>query len=384
MKILKFFEKPTESIGVTSDTGRESSLKMNFFPENYQDRAEFSLYDALRNAVPVIDAAINKIVRLTGGFNVLCSDESLQKELDQFVNSIPVGSSSTSLPVFIDGYLDSLLTYGSAVGEILVDSEKESIVGIYNASLKNIEARRGQSPVSTEYYRRVNGTKFSPVQNQGLILFSALNPKPERIYGTSILKGLPYLSSVLMRIYESIGQNFDRVGNVRYSVTYRPQDNSDKIFARERAEQIAKEWSDGMKASKYGQVRDFIAVGDVDIRTIGADNQIIDTNIPVKQLLEQIVAKLSIPPFLLGLNWSTTERMSSQQADILTSELEYYRRLLTPTIVKICDAFLKLKGSDAEVSVIWDNINLQDETELALARLNLAKAKQIEENLKEN
>lgn len=64
-----------------------------------------------------------------------------------------------------------------------------------------------------------------------------------------------------------------------------------------------------------------MAVGDVSIKVIGADNQWIDTEVPVRQMLEQIVAKLSIPPFMLGLSWSTTERMSKQQADGLTSEL---------------------------------------------------------------
>ena len=109
-------------------------------------------------------------------------------------------------------------------------------------------------------------------------------------------------------------------------MTYKPQDSADKAFAKERAEQIANEWSAGMQDSRNGQVRDFVAVGDVDIKVIGAENQMPDIQIPVRQLLEQITAKLGIPPFLLGLNWSSTERMSQQQTDILTSELEYYRR----------------------------------------------------------
>ena len=125
-------------------------------------------------------------------------------------------------------------------------------------------------------------------------------------------------------------------------------------------------------------VKDFISVGDVDIRVIGADNQIIDTQVPVRQLLEQIVAKLSIPPFLLGLNWSTTEKMSSQQADILTSELEYYRRLLTPVLKRVCDTFLRLCGAPCGCSISWANINLQDELALARARLYNAQAAQIE------
>ena len=188
-----------------------------------------------------------------------------------------------------------------------------------------------------------------------------------------------------MKIYRCIGQNYERAGNVRYAVTYKPSgDISEKAFTKERAMQIAKEWSDGMNAAKNGEIRDFVAVGDVDIKVIGADNQLFDTEVPVRQILEQLIAKLSVPPFLLGLSWSTTERMSAQQADILTSELEYYRRLLTPVIRKIAVTFLTLQGADCDVDIIWDNINLQDETELADARLKNAQAAQIEQSLAEN
>jgi hypothetical protein len=187
-----------------------------------------------------------------------------------------------------------------------------------------------------------------------------------------------------MRIYQCIGQNFDRVGNVRYAVTYKPSDSADKAFAKERAALIAKEWSDGINASRGGEVRDFVAVGDVDIKVIGADNQIIDTQIPVRQLLEQIVAKLSVPPFLLGLLGPQPREMSSQQADILTSELEFYRRLLNPVIKQICTAFLSLAGCSSSVSVEWDNINLQDEVELARARLLNAQAAAVEQQLNNN
>ena len=116
----------------------------------------------------------------------------------------------------------------------------------------------------------------------------------------------------------------------------------------------------------------------------GDRSQIIDCDIPVRHVLEQIVSKLSVPPFLLGLSWSSTERMSAQQADILTSELEYYRSLLTPVIRKIAGVYLRSVGLDPEVSVSWSNISLQDETELASARLDNARAAQIEQSLEVN
>lgn len=346
-----------------------------FSNEYYPNR----LYAQIRKKVPVIDAAIMKTVRLTGGFRVISDDESMQKSLDDFVENVPVGLTRVSLFSFIDTYLESLLTYGNSVGEIVYDKNGYGIAGLFNIDPCGIEIR-SKSP-KEPFEKRIfihNSKEKIEIKYPQRILFSALNPQAGKVYGESVLAGLPCLSGILLRIYECIGQNYDRIGNVRYAITYNPQDADERSYAGERVEKIAKEWSDGMKASACGEVRDFIASGNVDIKVIGADNPLIDTEVPVRQLLEQITAKLGIPPFLLGLSWSTTERMSQQQCDILTSELEYYRRLLTSVIKKICTAYLRLSGSSAEINVEWDNINLLDETELANARLANARAIQIE------
>ena len=147
------------------------------------------------------------------------------------------------------------------------------------------------------------------------------------------------------------------------------------MYAGERARQMAEEWKRAMRA---GEVNDFVAVGDVSIRAIGADNQILDSDVPVRQMLEQIVAKLGVPPFLLGLSWSSTERMSSQQADMLTSELDAYRRVLTPVVRRICSTWLTLAGYAPEVGVEWDEITMQDEVDHANARYLNAQARELE------
>ena len=43
--------------------------------------------------------------------------------------------------------------------------------------------------------------------------------------------------------------------------------------------------------------------------------------------------------------------------------------------------YLGLNGCYAPVSVVWDNINLQDEVELAQARLYRAQASEIEQRV---
>ena len=208
---------------------------------------------------------------------------------------------------------------------------------------------------------------------------STLNPEPGKLKGTSLLKGLPFVSGILLKIFNTIGVNWERVGNVRFAVTYKPSSDGDRAMSRQRAVQIADEWSKVMRDTQ--RVSDFVSVGDVSVKVIGVDNQILDSNVPVRQILEQIVAKLSIPPFLLGLSWSTTERMSSQQADILTSELEYYRRILNGVITKICDVWLQIHGVSQKYEIVWNNINLQDEVELAHARLYNSQANKIEKEL---
>ena len=137
---------------------------------------------------------------------------------------------------------------------------------------------------------------------------------------------------------------------------------------------MAREWSLAMEDTKNGTVRDFVAVGDVEIKVIGGEAPILDSQVPVRQILEQLVAKTGLPPFLLGLNWSTTERMSTQQADLLTSELWALRRTVEPAVAKICRMYLAMEGLDDRFTIEWDDISLQDITEEAQADLYRAQA----------
>lgn len=340
---------------------------------------EMRLYSLLRESVPIIDAAINKTVRLVGGFRISCENPEVEKKLNKFLSNIKVNSSSCGAESFMAIYLDQLLTFGTAVGEMVTDANGDTLSALYNANLNDVALTLGENPLDLKICRKEKNRLY-PLEYPELVIVSSLNAEPGNTYGTSILKGLPFVSGILLTIYNTLGVNWERVGNLRFAVTYKPgPDAGEKAYAKERVMQVASEWQKTMSPS--GPLSDFIAVGDVDIKVIGADNQILDSQIPVRQMLEQIVAKLSIPPFLLGLSWSTTEKMSTQQADILTSELEYYRRILNPVISRICNMWLKLNGYFAEFDIIWDNINLQDEVELANARLTMAKAVEIEKRL---
>ena len=333
---------------------------------------EERIYRQVREAVPVLDAAVGKLVRLTSGFDVVCPRPENERKLRQFLKTVNCGRGQVGIDSFLTAYLDSLLTCGRAVGEMVVTGGR--LGAVCWGDVTRLQIREGDSPLDVQICGADDQGRIQPLPYQNLLLFTTLHPEPENPYGVSIFRGMPFLADILMKIYNTVGVNWERAGNVRYSVICKPGENLDAASAQERGNQIAGEWARAMEDGKNGTVRDFVAVGDVQIKVIGSEGPILDSEVPVRQILEQLIAKTGLPPFLLGFSWSTTERMSAQQADLLTSELWALRRTVAPALEKICGTYLALEGLDPRVEIRWDDISLQDMTEQAKADLYRAQA----------
>ena len=347
---------------------------------------EIALYRTIREAVPIIDAAIWKLIRLSGGIQVKCGDSRVQEELDCFLQHVNTGRGQRGIQSFLDCYLDSMLTCGRAVGEIVPDRRRRDIAALLCGNVADIEIKEGDTPMEFAIWGRDTGGVMRELPRQELLLFTPFQPETDSPYGVSMLRSMPFLTEILLKIYQAMGMNWERMGNVRFAVVYKPGDSPlDQSLVQERSRQIAREWSAAMQAGKNGSVRDFVAVGDVDIKVIGADNQVLDSEVPVRQILEQLVARTGIPPFLLGLSWSSTERMSTQQADMMTSEITAIRRSLEPVVERICELWLRLHGYEDKVTVEWEDMNLQDLVEEARAELyrHQARTVQIENEARE-
>ena len=343
--------------------------------------ADSRLYRAIREAVPIVDAAILKLIRLCGGVEVECEDRRAQEGMERFLKTVPAGRGQRGLQAFLDGYLDSMLTCGRAVGEIVPDRQGRDVAALLWCDPEAVVIRQGQSPLEFDLCAAGTGEP-EPFPCQELLLFTPFQPEVGNPYGVSLLRSMPFMTEILMKIYQAIGLNWERVGNVRFAVVCR-NGEGDELYARERCEQVAREWSRAMQAGSQGSVRDFVAMGDVDIRVIGADNQVLDSEVPVRQILEQLIARTGIPPFMLGLSWSSTERMSSQQADLMTSEIGAIRRSLEPVVERVCEVWLRLNGFGGSVKVNWSQIKLQDEVEQARAELYRRQAENLKGDVQE-
>ncbi len=375
MKLTKPKRDPAPAAAVTqlrSDRAHPFGSLRSYIPLSQH---EYRLYQSMREALPVLDAAIGKLVRLTGGFHVECAQG--QTQLAEFLRTVPCGRGQRGIHSFLAAYLDSLLLYGRAIGEMVVTERR--FCALCWGDVTTVQIEEGDSPLDVTICAPDENGAIRPLPYQHLLLLTTLNPEPANPYGVSLLRSMPFLADILMKIYQTIGVNWERAGNVRYAVVCKPGgDSMERSAAAGHAEAIASEWAAAMQDSKNGVVRDFVAVGDVSVKVIGSDGQILDSEIPVRQLLEQLVAKTGLPPFLLGLNWSSTERMSRQQADLLTSELWAIRRAVEPALERVCELWLRLNGCGCAPHIVWDDICLQDLVEEAHAALYRAQAQQLE------
>ena len=336
---------------------------------------ETALYRAIREGVPIIDAAIWKLVRLCGGVGVRCADPGAQAGLEEFFRTVDVGWGQRGIQAFLDRYLDDLFTCGRALGEVVLTPDGKEIAALLCADPEQVEVKLGDSPLDFTLCRAGLG-EGRELPWQELLLFTPFQPTGDAPCGVSLLRSMPFLAGVLLKIFQTTGQNWERAGNLRFAVVCKPGEG-EEAFAQERCRQVAQEWSAAMQAGREGCVRDFVAVGDVDIKVIGADGPILDSQAPVRQILEQLVARTGIPPFMLGLSWSSTERMSAQQADLLTSEITAIRRAVEPALCRAAELWLRVHGFGGRAEILWEDINLQDVVEEARAGLYRAQAEKL-------
>ena len=64
---------------------------------------EMALYRAIREGVPIVDAAIWKLVRLCGGVGVKCANPRAQRGLEEFFRTVDTGWGQRGMQAFLAG-----------------------------------------------------------------------------------------------------------------------------------------------------------------------------------------------------------------------------------------------------------------------------------------
>jgi len=353
----------------------------NYFNEYQPLKSNIQLFRTIREGIPFVNIGILKRNRLIGNFEYDGNGNSGLKELlDDFKKYVQVNWFSKGLDSFVAETTDSARCDGMGIAEIVPTRTLSDIHHLKTCNSTDFRFMydKEKKRVVLGVYK-ANEFKPVPLENMDLITYLAFDQRRGHPQGYSMIYSLPFVSQILLRMEKSWENATWRVGDPTFVTVITGGEGQPSQDVNKMADSIESQFANVMKLRRQGQTADvFGAVpyrGRVDIKTLGADGEVIVDEIPVRTILEQVVAQIGLPPYMLGISWSTTERMSKDQADMIVGDVNWERDRLEHIIRKVTDMFLILNGkAGAKWKMKWNEVNLLDEENQAKAKLWNAQA----------
>ncbi len=335
------------------------------------------LYEQLVKTIPVLSAAIGITCHLVGCPKIESEDELAAEEAMEWWEGLSVNQIQTGGGNWFMGHVYDHLLYGRAHAEILLRADRADIYALQELHTRTVDLRPRASGYGVDLIQRQGLGGLQTPLDPRLILTSVHDIHDDSPQGNSLLCGLEFVSEILEKIWWAEREIWDRFGVPVWEVNYEPPETfSDPTGTKTGL--ISSAFSgalhDAMESRKQGDVRDMVTVGKVRVAILGADGQQMDIEVPGRALLEQIVAKTHIPPFMLSLNWATTERLSRDQAILLGEYIDGIREHLEAPIMYLFRLRQALVGRPFDFELTWEAPSLIDDVMTADAALKTAQA----------
>ncbi len=380
MNIANLFRRPqtrqpavmAAPAGRTSLSGRPTYTSGTGAPVLLPQAFSHALaWEAYRN-VPLIKRSIEVLAGLVGDPELVGSTQRQTDDLEAWSDSVGFGRIGKGLCAFLEDHIAQALLYGYAVGEAEIAAPRNGVNALWSylspffqfrsdafGNIEILQLRFGLLPLS-----------------QDTAFVSTHNPRGSSPQGESMFFSAVTAATTWSEVLFAHRSTWRRTGSPSYAVKIIPPDGLDDPTGDVGDAALASyesTWNEAIRSSvENGVVKDHFWWGNVEIQTIGGDVQAMQFEVSNRALLEQIVLCTGIPPFMLGLTWSTTERMSDQQANTLTATVQGLRRSVEPNIRKVIDLHLRLTGRVQEYTLEWEETSLFDR--LSAAQADFAEA----------
>jgi len=343
-------------------------------------KVETDFYEVLREAIPIIDAAIWRLVSLDGHIVVKGNNEAMVDEIRDWMEDVKVNDMQKGLQSFHQNITNEAFEQGFGLGEFITDSKRTNIIQLRVADSKTIKFARKNS--SIEIYQKADGDLDWRLLKPDNLLYFSVNNENQNPYGTSIMRSMEFVSKILVTMHNSLLNVWERFGDPSFQITYKAGKRTlGADTLEQRRQKIAEEFDTSVRKKREGQSMDFVSVidkdSDFEIKVIGAEGQVLEMEVPARHVLEQIVSKTGLPPWMLGLHWSTTERMADKEVTMLLQDVTTRQAAKLPFFERLISTQLLLMGRTWKRGDWWiefETANLHDIEKQARARFLNAQA----------
>lgn len=346
-----------------------------FEPRTFQP--EF--YESLRESLPILDAMIDRLVTLDGVPVIAGEDAALVDEIQAWAKDVQVNDVQKGLTSFSHAMRNETHEQGFNIPEYVLNRRGNDVVRLnvpdskdlrcgrteegalhwyYNPFISRPQAKktgndgvklvlesRQSANVLTSFYSQSAQFKALDMSNKLYMAYTVENNSP---YGVSRLRSMPFVAKAILTIENGITNTHARFGDPSYHVQYTAGTRMKSDALGEIRTDLHTEFKQNMENKQSGRSVDFTTAVDkdskVEIGVIGAGGEVLGTEEPARHLLEQVVAKSGLPAWLLGLHFSTAERLAKFQMEVLKQESDTRTNMEGEVLEDIIIAMLRARG----------------------------------------
>lgn len=365
-KKLQAPPNPHAPVSIVSPQGRSSWDLMgqgaNYGPwfripqdENLRILAE------LRRQIPLLDRAV-KLLKALVGVPTVEAEPDVKADLEEWMETVSANRVQTGFSNWLSTWLDDLLVYGRAHSEIILTNRRDDVHAVTELHPGTIFLRPQMDRYHVDVVQQQQGGE--PVLLNPATMLNAYHEiREDNPNGTSLFYSLPFVAQVYVGILRATGQVWERFGNPTMHVNVEfPEGFNDPTgtLTKSIISGMRTDFESAMKSRAEGKVKDFFSAGTVAVTVVGAAGEALEIEEPERALLQQIVAATGLPPFLFGIQWATTERMSTVQASLLTETVQALRACVKSEILYLLQTRQRLSGGSDQFELAWPEVSLID------------------------
>lgn len=344
-------------------------------------------YDLLRRfyqSVPALGRAVDILSGFAGTPQFRCEKDADTEELQAWADAVLYGSLGRSLDLWCRDHRTQRLIYGFGVGEAVIAANRREVEKLwsYKSSSHGFETDQAGS-LQVLQQQSVGRVPLNPET----VLHTVHNPQACDPHGQSLFFAVGTFAQVWLDVVHAHRATWRRNGIITFHVNSELDDSVDDPAGSEGdsvLSQMESCWNESMRSQVMdGRAKDFFSSGKVTVTSIGHDMTVMDISISKRAVVEEIGVGVGIPAWMLGYTWSTTERLSQQQADTLTSTVNVIRTEEEGTLRKLVDLRQRLAGRRPGIAyeIVWPASSLQDLVEQARAELFRAQTQEAQERV---
>lgn len=347
----------------------------NFIPNG----ADLLLYEQLINTIPLINAALTKTMELIGVPRFEHADDGVEAELNEWMERVRVNRVQHGFANWFATWGLDHLAYGRAHAEIIPSVDYRDIAAIQELHPRTIAFRPQPDSYNLDIVQWQVGTAQAVTLNPATIVNAVYDVRTDNPYGSSLLHGLPFTAEILAAMTLNLGNTWKRFGTPINTLIMKPPEGlndpdgeiGEGILAR-----VLGHLRDIQKRRLNGDIADFGAFADAELGVLGAQDEVLEYPLSARAVMEPIVAKLGLPPMMLGLQWQAGERIGAEQAKLLSARIDSMRKALEPELMYVIRIRQALAGQPQDVKLCWDAPTLADALQTAQADLTEAQAEE--------